>query len=168
VETILLREELPLLIGDLSFMRLVTLVPHKRDDQLWISIRASLLQPIGDVYEAIPTRYVVDEQRASRTSVVAPHNRTEAILPSSVPALQLDGLVAYLHIPGTKFHSDSHLVRSSVPFVGELKQEARLAHSLVTNDNEFEQESVCRRIPGVAGGRHADRGIANRPRCGVV
>jgi hypothetical protein len=49
----------------------VALVAYKHGNDIWIRVVAQLLQPPSDVYEGLVVSYVVDQEGASGTTVIA-------------------------------------------------------------------------------------------------
>jgi hypothetical protein len=49
----------------------VALVAYEHDNDVWGRVVAQLLQPPGDVHEGLVLSYVVDQEGASGTTVIA-------------------------------------------------------------------------------------------------
>ena len=63
----------------------------------------------------------------------------EAFLPSSVPNLQLQHFVLHLDEVRAELHSDCDIVVVMEVVINEPLQNARLANTRITNDNDLEE-----------------------------
>jgi hypothetical protein len=73
------------------------------------------------------------------TSVVAARDGAKSLLSSSVPNLQFDCLALQLNCADLKIHSNGANVRLCVGVVRKTQQQARLAHSRVSDQQQLEQ-----------------------------
>jgi len=85
------------------------------------------------VLEGVSTRDVVDEERASRATVVGAGDGAEGLLSGRVPDLEFDLFVGDGDHAGTKLDADCEIVDGLEAFVGELEEEAGFSHSCVLN-----------------------------------
>lgn len=100
MQTVLFGKFLCLLCGHLPVSARIDEVQFAADQcengAVGLNVTLCLHHPQRYVLEAGVIRYVVDQQHANRVPVVGLGDRTEALLASSVPQLELD-LCAVLH-----------------------------------------------------------------------
>ena len=100
-------------------------------------MRFYLLEPILDVVEGTLLAAIVDEQNAHGSLIIGLCDRSEALLPSRVPHLQLHALV--VHLDGLYPEIDAYRghVRGGKLVVGEAQEQASLADARVADDDEL-------------------------------
>lgn len=113
----------------------------------------NLLKPVGYVRECLLIRAVVHQDDAHRALVVGLRYRPKALLPRSVPYLQLHSLLVnhdllnleinpYRFIVKFCLLTDRRHVAHWETVLRETQQQTRLAHARVPNDDQFKQVVV--------------------------
>mmetsp|Transcript_14976 Transcript_14976/g.31771 ORF Transcript_14976/g.31771 Transcript_14976/m.31771 type:complete len:163 (+) Transcript_14976:552-1040(+) len=137
-QPILFSKRPPLLRRNCPPMLQIILIPNQHNDHIALTVLPRLLKPSTQVLEGVSTRDVVDEERASRATVVGAGDGAEGLLSGRVPDLEFDLFVGDGDHAGTKLDADCEIVDGLEAFVGELEEEAGFSHSCVTNNDVFE------------------------------
>jgi len=88
-----------------------------------------LFEPFRCVLECLLACDVIRQEYAVRPTVEDASNRSEGLLASSVPYLQLDYLLLDLHDEGTELNSDCHLMLDLKIVVHYACKQAALPHT---------------------------------------
>mmetsp|Transcript_42563 Transcript_42563/g.65413 ORF Transcript_42563/g.65413 Transcript_42563/m.65413 type:complete len:236 (-) Transcript_42563:218-925(-) len=137
-QPVVLRERLGLLEGDFALLLEVQLISDQHHHRVGVGVIAGVGEPGSEVVEAAPSRDVVHHDRTRRAPVVTSGHGSEALLPSGVPDLQLDHLAGNFAYSRPKLHSNCVWLILLKSVLCELVQQARLAHTHVTDDDVLE------------------------------
>jgi len=145
------EEETVLLSKLLTFLRLyhtavfkISLVTDQHDCGVLAGIFAAVLQPCSQVVKGLAPSDIVHEQCAGSVAVIAPCDGAELLLASSIPNLKLHLLTANGDCAAAKFHTNGQVVDRLEPLVCELKKQATLTHSSITDDDVLEKILVLK------------------------
>mmetsp|Transcript_24079 Transcript_24079/g.75448 ORF Transcript_24079/g.75448 Transcript_24079/m.75448 type:complete len:263 (+) Transcript_24079:560-1348(+) len=119
--------------------REIALVPHQELVHVLVGVAVDLVEPLLDVVEALLVRHIIHHNNAVSPAVVAAGDCAEALLPGSIPNLQLDHLALELHGANFKVDADGGDVALCVGIIRETQQEARLSDAAVTDQQELEE-----------------------------
>lgn len=139
-------------ITHLTPVRQVRLVADQHNGHLWVGVLPRVLQPRRQVRKRLPARHVVHQQSARCSSIIRPRDRPEALLPRSIPDLQLDLLAVDRDHPRAEFDADGEVVDRLEALVRELEEEAGLADARVADDDVLEEVAVGWGVEGGGGG----------------
>jgi len=141
-ETILFGELLTLLgLYDTAVFK-ISLVADQHDCGVLTRVLAAVLQPGGEVVKGLTTSDIVHEESASSVAVVAPSNRAELLLTGGIPNLQLNLLAADGDGATAELDTDGQIVDGLEALIGELKKEATLTDSSITDNDVLEEVLV--------------------------
>mmetsp|Transcript_15310 Transcript_15310/g.23313 ORF Transcript_15310/g.23313 Transcript_15310/m.23313 type:complete len:239 (-) Transcript_15310:92-808(-) len=133
----------------LSFLRCdrssvfqIVFVSNEHNHHVALRVLPSFFQPPRKMLECVSSCNIVDKQCTSSSAIIRTSNGTEGFLSSGIPNLQLDLLVSERNHAGPKFHSNCQVMDRLESLVGKLKEQARLSHTCITNDNVFEKVGV--------------------------
>eukprot|EP00211_Chloroparvula_japonica_P005776 CAMPEP_0119155276 /NCGR_PEP_ID=MMETSP1310-20130426/51661_1 /TAXON_ID=464262 /ORGANISM="Genus nov. species nov., Strain RCC2339" /LENGTH=374 /DNA_ID=CAMNT_0007147867 /DNA_START=98 /DNA_END=1222 /DNA_ORIENTATION=+ len=143
-------ERLSLFVGNSSLVHQVALIADKQLLYLTTREGVDLLEPFGDVVKRFLVRDIVHDDDAVGATIVATGDSTETLLACRVPNLKFDFDSPDVH--GLDFEIDTNRGDETVceNVVGEPKQQAGLANTRVTDDQQFKQEVVLPSLLGPA------------------
>lgn len=98
-----------------------------------------LLQPRADVQEGFFVAQIENYDNPVGSLVIGVRDCTIALLPGRVPNLQLNCAFIDLESAEAEIHTDRCDVVLRETIVSETHQQARLAHTSVTNEYQLEQ-----------------------------
>lgn len=116
----------------------ITLVAHQQLVHVLAGVALDLLQPLFHVVERFLVGAVVHHDDAVRAPVVRRRYRTEALLAGRVPNLQFDCFAIQVNGPNFKIYTDCADIAFRVCIVSKSQQKARLSHTRVSNQQQFE------------------------------
>lgn len=137
-KTVLASEHLTLICADLPAGVQVALIADEHDGHVGVAVLLDLLKPPCQVGERIAPRDVIYQKCAGRAAIIRPCDALERLLAGRVPDLQLDVFLLNLDCAGTELDSDGQVVLLAEPLVCELKEEARLSDTCISDNNIFE------------------------------
>lgn len=117
----------------------VILISDQQYLHVRITIHLHLLQPVLDMGESIAPGDVVDKESSNGAPIVRSGNRTEVLLASRVPDLELDVFAADLDSLCPEFDTDCYVVSRPRFIFDELQHHTRLADARVADHDEFEE-----------------------------
>lgn len=100
------------------------------------------VQPVPNMIKSVPSSDVINQKGSDCSPVIGPGDRSEILLASGVPDLELDLLLANQDGLRPEFNSDCDVVVLSGFILDELQNEAGFAHSRVSNENELEKVMI--------------------------
>lgn len=98
-----------------------------------------LLQPRTDIQEGFFVAEIENYDNSIGSLVISVGDCPIALLPGRVPNLQLNCTLVDLKSAETEIHTDRRNVVLRETIVSETHQQARLAHTSVTNKHQLEQ-----------------------------
>lgn len=107
-----------------------------------VPIRFDFVQPTFNMCKCFSPGYIVDQQCTDGTSVVGPCDGPKIFLACSVPNLQFNTFILDWDGFCPKLHTDSNIMSCPSFVLDELKHNARLSHTCITDDDEFKQVIV--------------------------
>lgn len=119
--------------GNLAPCVQVTLISDQHDGHVGVSVLLDFFEPSGEVGECVPSRDVVDEECAGRTSVIRSRDRLKGFLASGVPDLQLNVFLLDLNGTSTKLNSDGQIVLLTESLIRELEEETGFSNTYESN-----------------------------------
>ena len=127
MKTLFSGERFSFLRRHFTLMFLILLVCDEENESIRICIILNLIKPTVQVHEAVHARQVVSEKNSVGTTVENLRDRLEALLPSCVPDLQLEGEVLHTNEKGAELYTNRHFVVLRELIVAHAVHEARLA-----------------------------------------
>ena len=126
-----------LLVGDLPLLVHITLIAHQNQKHVVLANGLSVFDPLVHRLEGLCVRNVVADYRDGAVLNVGRNEGFEALLSGSVPQIQNNHLVFYVHLLGHKVNSDRGLVVVLERFVDKTVDNAGFADVLVAKENNF-------------------------------
>jgi hypothetical protein len=123
-QSVFLSKALAFLGADLPAIVQVSFIADQHHHYVRVAVLADFLEPPRQVIERFLPRYVVYEQGASGSTVVAAGDRLEGLLTSRVPDLELDLLVIDFDGARPELDTDSQVVLLAKTLVRELEEQA--------------------------------------------
>ena len=117
------------LARDFSLRLQILLVPHHENHHVRVALVLDFLQPRGQVVESFPSVDRVAKENSVSCSVEDFCNRSERLLASSVPDLQLEEGVFDFDAAGAEVDSHCHVVLRVELVLCQSRQDTRLAHA---------------------------------------
>lgn len=84
------------------------------------------------MFESLFTRDIVNKEGTNRTAVVWPGYRSEVLLTSRVPYLQLDGFISNFDILRSEFNANCYVVTGTCLVLDELQDNAGFTNAWVS------------------------------------
>jgi hypothetical protein len=113
----------------------VTLIPHKHDDNVGVSVVAKFFQPSCDIIISLVFADIVDEQSANSAAVICRSNSPVPLLACCIPNLGFDRLGINLKGPGSEFDTNGGLGIQVELISGKTAQQIRLSNTGITDKN---------------------------------
>lgn len=128
------------LVGDLSTMAEVGLVPDEDAADVRGAMGVEFVEPcVDDGVDGVKARKVENEGDGMRAAVIGRCERAEALLPRRVPDLELGTLAVDVHRAHPEVHADRRRHPLAEGAVGKPRQQARLPHPRVADQQHLEQ-----------------------------
>lgn len=86
--TILFRPSIRFHFRNLAFVHSITLTPDNYDFGTRATQRSSIREPSAQIQKTVATRYIINENDASRIAIIIPRDGAKPLLPGRVPEME--------------------------------------------------------------------------------